>query len=129
ARPPGPTGADWSAKSGYPAGLDFARRPEVTAVFAANDQMAMGLMRSLHESGKSVPGDVSVAGFDNIAEAAYLDPPLTTVHQDFEVVGKHCFALLLDQIEGRTGGPRSGAVEPVLVVRSSTVPPRPGALA
>lgn len=120
---------DWSASSGYRAGLDIARRPEVTAVFAANDQMALGLMRALHEAGRSVPGDISVAGFDDIAEAAYLHPPLTTVHQDFEVVGKHCVALLLDRIEGRADGPRRRAVEPVLVVRSSTAPPRPGATA
>ncbi|MFJ7065727.1 LacI family DNA-binding transcriptional regulator [Streptomyces sp. NPDC101115] len=118
---------DWSAESGYRAGLGLARRPEVTAVFAANDQMALGLMRALHESGRDIPGDISVAGFDDIAEAAYLHPPLTTVHQDFEVVGRHCVALLLDQIEGRTGGPTTRAVEPVLVVRSSTAPPRPGA--
>ncbi|MEU8763256.1 LacI family DNA-binding transcriptional regulator [Streptomyces sp. NPDC048659] len=119
---------DWTARSGYRAGIDLARLPEVTAVFAANDQMALGLMRALHEAGRSVPGHVSVAGFDDIAEAAYLVPPLTTVHQDFEVVGKHCVALLLDQIEGRTDGLRRRAVEPVLVVRSSTAPPRPGAL-
>lgn len=86
-------------------------------------------MRALHEAGRSVPGDISVAGFDDIAEAAYLHPPLTTVHQDFEVVGKHCVALLLDRIEGRADGPRRRAVEPVLVVRSSTAPPRPGATA
>ncbi|MFF3843138.1 LacI family DNA-binding transcriptional regulator [Streptomyces sp. NPDC001930] len=120
---------DWTAESGYRAGLGIARRREVTAVFAANDQMALGMLRALRESGRDVPGDISVAGFDDIAEAAYLHPPLTTVHQDFEVVGRHCVSLLLDQIEGRTDGPRRRAVEPVLVVRSSTAPPPPGASA
>ncbi|WP_406063553.1 LacI family DNA-binding transcriptional regulator [Streptomyces sp. NBC_01077] len=117
---------DWTAESGYRAGLGLGRRREVTAVFAANDQMALGMLRALRESGRDVPGDISVAGFDDIAEAAYLHPPLTTVHQDFEVVGRHCVSLLLDQIEGHTDGPRRRAVEPVLVIRSSTAPPPPG---
>nr|WP_237773339.1 LacI family DNA-binding transcriptional regulator [Streptomyces luteocolor] len=120
---------DWSAASGYRADLGIARRGDVTAVFAANDQMALGLIRALHESGRDVPGDVSVAGFDDIPEAAYLRPPLTTVQQDFEVVGRHCVSLLLDQIEGRTDGPLRKEVEPVLVVRASTARPRRGGTA
>ncbi|MEU8699989.1 LacI family DNA-binding transcriptional regulator [Streptomyces sp. NPDC048680] len=117
---------DWTAESGYRAGRELAGRPEVTAVFAANDQMALGLMRALHEAGRDVPGDISVAGFDDISEAAFLHPPLTTVHQDFDIVGRHCVTLLLDQINGRTDGPHRMAVEPALVVRASTAPPAAG---
>lgn len=117
---------DWTAESGYRAGRELAQRPEVTAVFAANDQMALGLMRALHEAGRDVPGEVSVAGFDDIAEAAFFQPPLTTVHQDFDLVGRHCVTLLLDQIGGRADGPRRLAVEPALAVRASTAPPAPG---
>lgn len=116
----------WTAASGYRAGRELAGRPEVTAVFAANDQMALGLMRALHEAGRDVPGDVSVIGFDDTAEAAFFQPPLTTVRQDFDLVGRHCVALLLDQIDGRAEGPRRMAVEPALVVRASTAPPAPG---
>ncbi|MET9736401.1 LacI family DNA-binding transcriptional regulator [Streptomyces sp. NPDC006458] len=117
---------DWTAQSGYRIGQELARRPEVTAVFAANDQMALGVMLALHEAGRRIPEDISVVGFDDVAEAAYFLPPLTTVRQNFEVVGRHCVTLLLDQIEGRTDGPRSLAVEPELVVRESTAPPPSG---
>ncbi|MEV6397959.1 LacI family DNA-binding transcriptional regulator [Streptomyces sp. NPDC051907] len=123
---PGVLHGDWTAESGYRAGRKLAERPEATAVFAANDQMALGLMLALHEAGRAVPGDVSVAGFDDVLEAAYFQPPLTTVRQDFDVVGRHCVTLLLDQIEGRAQGPRRMAVEPALVVRASTGPPPPG---
>ncbi|PVE11516.1 substrate-binding domain-containing protein [Streptomyces scopuliridis] len=83
-------------------------------------------MRALHEAGRDVPGDISVAGFDDMAEAAFFQPPLTTVRPDFDVVGRHRVALLLDQIDGATDGPRRMAVEPALVVRASTAPPPAG---
>ncbi|MEV5684562.1 LacI family DNA-binding transcriptional regulator [Streptomyces sp. NPDC052164] len=117
---------DWTAESGYRTGRELAGRPDVTAVFAANDQMALGLMRALHEAGRDVPGEVSVVGFDDIAESAFFEPPLTTVRQDFDLVGRHCVTLLLDQIDGRAEGPRKLAVEPALTVRSSTAPPGSG---
>ena len=59
----------------------------VTAVFAGNDQMALGVLRALHEAGRQVPDEVSVVGFDDIPEAAFLIPPLTTIHQDFATSG------------------------------------------
>ncbi|MFJ2744882.1 LacI family DNA-binding transcriptional regulator [Streptomyces sp. NPDC087440] len=117
---------DWSAESGYRVGQELAARAEVTAVFTANDQMALGLMRALHEAGRAVPRDVSVTGFDDMAEAAFFQPPLTTVRQDFDLVGRHCVRLLLDQIEGKSDGPRRMAVEPALVVRGSTASPARG---
>jgi DNA-binding LacI/PurR family transcriptional regulator len=114
---------DWSATSGYAAGLDLARRDDVTAVFAANDHMALGLIRALTEAGRTVPRDVSVVGFDNVAEADYFLPPLTTVHQDFEELGRRCVTLLLDQIHGRAA-PAVSTIPLRLVLRASTAPPR-----
>ncbi|MEU4159948.1 LacI family DNA-binding transcriptional regulator [Actinoplanes sp. NPDC026670] len=73
---------DWTSRSGYELGRELARDPEVTAIFAANDEMAIGALRSLHEAGRQVPGDVSVAGFDDIPIAAYVWPSLTTVSSD-----------------------------------------------
>ncbi|MGM1060437.1 substrate-binding domain-containing protein [Saccharothrix sp. Mg75] len=61
--------------------------PACTAVFTANDQMALGLLRAFHERGRTVPGDVSLVGFDDIPDSASFIPPLTTVHQDFTEVG------------------------------------------
>ncbi|MGI5240572.1 LacI family DNA-binding transcriptional regulator [Dactylosporangium sp. CA-139066] len=119
---PAPLAGDWSAASGYDAGRDFAGRPEVTAVFCANDQMAMGALRALHEAGRRVPADVSVVGFDDVPEAPYLLPPLTTVRQDFAELGRRSLDLLVDQIS--TGARRGGEhrTAPRLVVRSSTSP-------
>jgi DNA-binding LacI/PurR family transcriptional regulator len=110
---------DWSARSGYQLGRDLARDPEVSAVFVANDQMALGVLRALREAGRRVPEDVSVAGFDDIPEAAYFWPPLTTVRQDFHEVGRHAFHLLLDRMAGAESDARR-LVEPELIVREST---------
>ena len=63
---------DWSAQSGYEAGRAIALAGEATAVFTANDHMALGLMRALDDAGVQVPGDLSVVGFDDVAEAAYF---------------------------------------------------------
>jgi DNA-binding LacI/PurR family transcriptional regulator len=116
---------DWTAVSGYEAGHRLVARraagEAVTAVFAANDQMAVGVLRALAEAGLRVPEDVSVVGFDDIPEAAYLSPPLTTVRQDFAELGRRCVELVMGLLEG--GGAESGPVLPDLVVRSSTAAP------
>ena len=94
--------------------------PNATAVFVANDQMALGVVRALHETARRIPEDISVVGFDDIPEAAYFTPPLTTVRQPFNEVGRRALLTLLTQIEG---GVRSGTREtitPELVVRAST---------
>ena len=115
---------DWSAASGYSVGRELALRDDVTAVFVGNDHMAVGLIRAMTEAGRPVPGDVSVVGFDDVAEAGYFLPPLTTVHQDFEEVGRRCVSLLLQQIEGDQHIAGSVAsVDPRLIVRASTAPP------
>jgi DNA-binding LacI/PurR family transcriptional regulator len=120
ARVPEVLPGDWSPRSGYEAGRELSTRDDVTAVFVANDQMALGLLRAFREAGIDVPGRVSVAGFDDIPEAEYFYPPLTTVRQDFAEVGRRSIALLLDQLTtGEPAAPR--VVAPArLVVRSST---------
>ncbi|MFJ2264121.1 LacI family DNA-binding transcriptional regulator [Streptomyces sp. NPDC087844] len=115
---------DWSAESGYRAGLELAEQPDCTAVFAANDQMALGLLRALHERGRYVPGDVSVIGFDDIPEAGSFLPPLTTVHQDFAEVGRRCVEGVLRQMRQDTPEHGTTLVPTRLVVRDSAGAPR-----
>lgn len=112
---------DWTAPSGHAAGAALAEAG-VTAVFAANDQMALGLLRALPERGRRVPDDVSVVGFDDVADAAEYRPPLTTVRQDFDDLGERAVAALIAEIDG--AAPRAEAVPAMLVVRASTAPPR-----
>jgi len=109
----------WSAGSGYERGLALAADPEVTAVFAANDLNALGLLRAIHEAGRRVPDDVSVIGFDDIPEAAYLIPPLTTIRQDFAAVGRNSVNLLLDQIATGRRSDNKIIISTELVIRNS----------
>jgi DNA-binding LacI/PurR family transcriptional regulator len=95
----------------------------MTAVFVANDQMALGVLRAFAETGLQVPGQVSVVGFDDVPEAAYFSPPLTTVRQDFDEVGLLALKLLLQQMAEGSTEERHAVVEPQLVVRESTAPP------
>lgn len=123
--PPSVLRGDWSPLSGYRAGQELAGwvGRGLTAVFVANDQMALGVLRALREAGVRTPQDVAVAGFDDIPESEFFAPPLTTVRQDFAAVGKRSIALLLDLIEGREpSGALRIAIEPQLVVRASTFP-------
>jgi DNA-binding LacI/PurR family transcriptional regulator len=117
--PPHSTG-DWSARSGYEIGRRLLTVPDITAVFMANDQMALGLLRSLHEAGREVPRDISVVGFDDIPEAQYFTPPLTTVRQDFAVVGRRSVFRLLGEMENRARSTTRETVAPELIVRAST---------
>ena len=114
---------DWSPRSGYEIGRRLAADPEVTAIFVANDQMALGVLRALHEQGRSIPGSVSVVGFDDIPEAQYFTPPLTTVRQDFGEMGRRALGLMLDVMREAPRPPARLTVAPELVVRRSTGPP------
>lgn len=116
---------DWTAASGYRAGRALCARSEVTAVFAANDQMALGVLRALHEQGIPVPHRVSVVGFDDAPDVSEFWPPLTTVHQDFDAVGAAAVALLQDRLD-RRAAPAPTIVPTRLVVRESTARPREG---
>ena len=115
-----PLRGDWTARSGYDLASQVLSQREITAVFAANDQMALGFLRAAHEAGRSVPEDLSIVGFDDIDEAPYLTPPLTTVSQPFSDLGRQSFSLLLDEIsEGRRIS-EPPLISPSLVIRSST---------
>ncbi len=115
---------DWSAQSGYEIGRQLAAKPEVTAVLCGNDQMALGLLRALAELGRDVPGDVSVVGFDDIPEAAFFQPPLTTVRQDFGELGRRALRLLMDRISGEYRFAPTVPIAPDLIVRASSGPRR-----
>jgi DNA-binding LacI/PurR family transcriptional regulator len=110
---------DWTAASGWRAGVELARQDDAGAVFVANDQMALGLILAMKQAGRRVPEDISVVGFDDVPEAAYYDPPLTTIRQDFEEVGRRSVRLLLQALE--TGNTTSSPpVIPEFVGRLST---------
>jgi len=117
-----PIQGDWSADTGYEVGRRLVHDGVPTAVFAANDQLALGLLRAFAEGGVSVPRDVSVVGFDDVMGAAHFIPPLTTVQQGFEALGRQCLDMLLGAIEGREID--HTPIAPRLVVRASTGPPR-----
>jgi DNA-binding LacI/PurR family transcriptional regulator len=120
---PEPLEGDWSPRAGYELGRRLSRDREVSAVFVANDQMALGLLRAMHEAVREVPGDVSVVGFDDIPEAAYFQPPLTTVRQDFIEMGRRSLRMLLRTIETGRRASAEPLVPPELVVRGSTGAP------
>jgi DNA-binding LacI/PurR family transcriptional regulator len=122
-RAPAPLPGDWSARSGYEAGRRLAVERAVTAIFCANDHMALGVLRALAEAGRRVPGDVSVVGFDDIPEAPYLLPPLTTVRQDFDDLGRRSLDLLVEQVETGRRSPRNIRLASDLIVRDSAAPP------
>ena len=120
--PPEPLYGDWSTESGYRLGLELGRRDDVTAVFAANDQMALGAMRALHELGRRIPEDVSVIGYDDLEEATSFWPPLTTIHQDFATVGRLSVQKLLAKVEDEELATDKTLVPTELIVRGSTGP-------
>lgn len=113
---------NWTPRSGFETGAVLAADPTVTAIFVANDQMAVGVLLALHAAGRDVPGDVSVVGFDDIPESGYLRPPLTTVRQPFDELARAAVSQLLTAIEG--GDHANVVVAPQLIVRESTAPPR-----
>jgi len=117
-----PLRGDWSPSSGFAAGL--ALGPQFTAVFSANDQMALGVMHALGTRGIRIPGDVSVVGFDDIPEAEHFTPPLTTVRQDFSELGRTVMSTLLEVILDESLAEAAHPV-PVLVPRESSAAPRP----
>jgi DNA-binding LacI/PurR family transcriptional regulator len=94
-------------------------------LFVASDLMAVGSVAALAERGRSVPDDVAVVGFDDVPEAAYVRPALTTVHQDFELVGRRAVEVLLARLrddEAEGAGESADVIPPRLIVRASTAP-------
>ena len=123
-RVPEPLAGDWSPASGHACAPRLADDPDATAVFVANDQMALGLLHGLRHRGRPVPRDVSVVGVDDMPEAAYFDPPLTTVRQDFRELGRRSLAVLLRQVEREDRTVERVLLPPELVVRASVAAPR-----
>lgn len=112
---------DFTEPSGYDAALQLlARAPRPTAIFVGNDVMAVGVLGALDDLGVPVPGDIAVAGFDDIPLARHLRPPLTTVHVDMLGLGRRAVELLLDpDRESRVGAGRHDVLPTTLVVRRS----------
>ena len=126
---PAPLVGDWSANSGYLAlralleSVPPAEYP--TAIFSANDQMALGAYRALNEFGLRVPDDVSLVGFDDIEEAMDFSPPLTTIAQDWDLLGREVLRVASEVL---AGVPTQSVLLPTrLVERESVAPPRAGA--
>jgi DNA-binding LacI/PurR family transcriptional regulator len=120
---PAPLQCGWTPRSGYQAGRVLAADPEVTAVLCGNDDLALGVMRALHEAGRAIPGEVSVVGFDDTPASEFLTPPLTTVRLDFAELGRACFGLLLALLEQKDARPNQRRPEAELIVRDSAGPP------
>jgi DNA-binding LacI/PurR family transcriptional regulator len=122
-----PLSGDWTARSGYEAGQVLAKIPDARAVFVANDQMALGVLRALSERRRRVPEDVAVVGFDDIDESAYFIPPLTTIRQDFQRVGTAAVQVLLEQLSSAGKRKQRVVIEPELVCRQSAPAPNASA--
>ncbi|MCA0306516.1 MAG: LacI family DNA-binding transcriptional regulator [Actinobacteria bacterium] len=114
---------DWSAASGYAAAREVLANPGVTAIFVANDSMALGTLHAMHELGLRCPEDVSLVGFDDYPEAEFFSPGLTTIRQDFDEIGRLSVGLLLEMIERGVASTQHLVLEPELVVRGSAAPP------
>jgi len=145
-----PERGDWTPESGYRIGRamlagagagaiaagEIAADPEARpdgipsaaslpdAVFVGNDQMALGLLHAIDEAGLSVPGDISVVGFDDIPEAAHFTPPLTTIRQDFALLGRDAMACVLVLLDEDSAGTLPHSRAPSLITRASTAPAR-----
>ncbi|HZQ10599.1 MAG TPA: LacI family DNA-binding transcriptional regulator [Anaerolineae bacterium] len=120
---------DWTAASGEHAITRLlAQRRDLDAVFASNDQMALGAMRMAQLLGRKIPQDLAIVGFDNIPESAFFSPPLTTVYQQLIEAGVASVNALHRMIEARHDGhanmkPRATFLMPELIVRESSTPP------
>ncbi|WP_382310277.1 substrate-binding domain-containing protein [Herbiconiux sp. UC225_62] len=121
---PEPFRGDWTTESGYRAGLAIAADASVTAVFVANDQMALGVLKALSDEGVAVPDMISVVGFDDVPEARFYIPALTTVSIDFAEVGRLAVDRILELMGGAVADPMP-RISPRLVVRASTAEPLP----
>lgn len=115
---------DWSAQSGYQAVMQLAGQELPSALLVANDQMALGAMQALHQMGVAVPAELSVVGYDDTADSAWYQPPLTTVRQDMRQLGEHSVQWLARRLEQPGSEEMLPAFTPSLVVRASTAAPR-----
>lgn len=115
---------DWSAGSGYQAIMTLLPHNLPQALLVANDQMALGAMRALHQHGVAIPEDISLIGYDDTAESAWYQPPLTTVRQDLKRLGEVSVDRLLARLHAEADA--TPALETALVLRATTAPPSSG---
>lgn len=114
---------DWTARGGYVAAKQLlAAFPDFTGLVVGNDQMALGAMAALEDRGLRVPSDVSIVGFDDIPEAAFFRPALTTVRQDFKALAARGVGYLLEFIDHPDTPIVQHRLQPSLIVRDSTAP-------
>ncbi len=117
-------GFDPTPNLGYPFAKQLlARKQPFTALFAYNDISAIGSICAFQEAGLRVPDDISVVGFDDIQNSAYITPSLTTVRQPLQKMGEIAARTLLDRIEGRSKYVPEITIEPEFIIRSSSAPP------
>jgi DNA-binding LacI/PurR family transcriptional regulator len=122
--PPPVLRGDWTCESGYQHGRTLGERKDVTAIFAANDQMGLGAMQALHELGRDIPGEISIVGFDDMDVARSFWPPLTTIRQDFAAVGRLSIRKLLRRVCDAGTRNDTTIVPTELIIRGSTAAPR-----
>jgi len=96
-----------------------------TAIFAANDMSAMGVYQAVQQAGLKIPDDISVAGFDNVQEATFLNPPLTTIDQSIPEIGRIAVEMAIDLIQGKTTGDNQRIITTRLIIRDSCRPLTP----
>ncbi len=114
---------NWDCEDGFRAMQQLlAHKPPPTALFAANDRMALGAIQAAYQAGLHVPDDISIIGLDDIEVARFQVPPLTTVRQSFDDLATHGVRLLLNIVEGNEISDYHIVLEPTLVQRSSTAP-------
>jgi DNA-binding LacI/PurR family transcriptional regulator len=118
-RAPEPAGGGWDAQAGYQAGRRLARDPSVSAILCGNDDLALGVIRAMHEAGRSIPGSVSVVGFDDTPQAPFYTPALTTMRLDFAGLGQACFSLLHTVLGGGDPPQPHPVGHPELIARES----------
>jgi DNA-binding LacI/PurR family transcriptional regulator len=121
--PPIHVEANWTVSGGYRAAKRLlADRNAFTAVIAANDSMALGVMRAVYEAELAVPQEISVVGFDDIPEAAYFTPPLTTVRRNLIQLGMTGFEYLMQRMDDLDTSPQQQVILPRVMFRASTQP-------
>lgn len=112
---------NYGKKSGYTASSDFQKFSEMpTAIFAGNDRMAAGLIQGLTEKGLKIPGDISIAGYDDSDISTIVQPALTTVHIPFFEMGKRCIKEFIKQVKGEQSGGFKVLIKSELIIREST---------
>lgn len=111
---------DWTVGAGFRVGRAALLEAPVTAVFAANDDMAIGVLAAARDLGLRVPEDLSVVGVDDMPVAGFVSPALTTVRQDFPLIGRWALDGLIGEIEGEAPRPARPRVTPELIARAST---------